>query len=146
MSKRIQAYFRSEDEAEGAKTSLIPYGVGDMEVSALTDPLRIDGKHRRNILLPLVPYNNSAMAGGAFGAVGSADIATGPVVVPSVALNDDELDRGDLGRDSEHSEVYANDGDLDDINYVMDLKVADESYHEVVETLRGKHAYVEVFD
>ncbi|WP_150266562.1 hypothetical protein [Paenibacillus tepidiphilus] len=146
MSKRIQAYFRSEDEAEGAKTSLIPYGVGDMEVSALTDPLRIDGKHRRNILLPLVPYNNSAMAGGAFGAVGSADIAAGTVVVPSVALNDDELDRRDLGRDPEHSEVYAQDGDLDDIRYVMDLKIADERYHEVVEVLRGKHAYVEVFD
>lgn len=60
MTKRIQAYFSTEDAAEGAKTALIPYGVEGIEVSALTDPLDTGGNNRRNILMPLAPYNTSA--------------------------------------------------------------------------------------
>lgn len=64
MTKRIQAYFSTEDAAEGAKTALIPYGVEGIEVSALTDPLDTGGNNRRNILIPLAPYNTSATAAG----------------------------------------------------------------------------------
>lgn len=39
MTKRIQAYFRTEDEAEGAKTALLSFDVEGLDVGALTDPL-----------------------------------------------------------------------------------------------------------
>jgi hypothetical protein len=149
MSRRIQAYFRTEDEAEGAKTALIPYGVDNLEVSPLTDPLKTDGNYRNNILIPLVPYNNSAMTGGAFGATGAV-AGSGPIagapIVPAIDVNDgpDDLDNRSAGDVRTHGEF--DDRDMDDLRYVMEVKVADGKQDEVIEALRRKRAYVEIFD
>lgn len=147
MSRRIQAYFRTESEAEGAKTALIPYGVEDLEVSPLTDPLDLAGNTRTNILLPLAPYNNSAMTGGAFGVAGTTGALGGAAVVPAVDL-DEGLDRSDIGNDNEarRDADVNNEADLSEVHFVMALKVAENHFNEVVETLRGKEAYVEVFE
>lgn len=137
MTKRIQAYFENEDEAEGAKTALIPFGVTDIEVSALTDPLDNGANRERNILLPLVPYNTSAMAGGAFGAGGAAGPISGVVIVPGISDDNDLDDNSVRGTDNRG---------LDDFHYVMALKVPEGKHNEVVEILRGKHAAVEIFE
>ncbi|AIQ60387.1 hypothetical protein [Paenibacillus borealis] len=148
MTKRIQAYFSTEDAAEGAKTALIPYGVEGIEVSALTDPLDTGGNNRRNILIPLAPYNTSATAaGGVYAAGGAAGPLTGAAIVPGVTV-DDDLGRTDDERTAGevHSGSDLKSSDLDNLHYVMDLKVAENHYNEVVEVLRGKQAYVEIFD
>jgi hypothetical protein len=148
MTKRIQAYFSTEDAAEGAKTALIPYGVEGIEVSALTDPLDTGGNNRRNILIPLAPYNTSATAaGGVYAAGGATGPLTGAAIVPGVTV-DDDLGRTDGERTSGevHSGSDLKNSDLENLHYVMDLKVAENHYNEVVEVLRGKQAYVEIFD
>lgn len=66
MAKQIQAYFRTEDEAEGARASLQAYRTEHLEVGALDETL---GRETR-VLIPLVPYNNtgSVSTGGSAGA------------------------------------------------------------------------------
>lgn len=147
MTKRIQAYFSTEDAAEGAKTALIPYGVEGIEVSALTDPLDTGRNSRRNILLPLAPFNTSATAaGGVYSTGGAAGPLTGAAIVPGVVA--DEPGRVEEGRTEGevHSSSDLRNSDLENLHYVMDLKVAENHYNEVVEVLRGKQAYVEIFD
>ncbi|WNS43661.1 hypothetical protein [Paenibacillus sp. MMS20-IR301] len=148
MTKRIQAYFSSEDAAEGAKTALIPYGVEGIEVSALTDPLDTGRNSRRNILVPLAPFNTSATAaGGVYSTGGAAGPLTGAAIVPGVALDDDSGRVDDERTAGEvHNGSDLKDSDLENLHYVMDLKVAENHYNEVVEVLRGKQAYVEIFD
>lgn len=150
MSTRIQAYFRTEDEAEGAKTALIPYGVDNLEVSPLTDPLSTDRNYRNNIMIPLVPYNNSAMtSGGGYGSAGGAGGA-GPIVgAPLVAAIDatdgpDALDNRSAG--DVRSGLDFSDDDYDNLRYVMEVKVDEAKQTEVIEALRRKHAFVEIFD
>ncbi|ASA23697.1 hypothetical protein [Paenibacillus donghaensis] len=153
MTKRIQAYFRTEDEAVGAQTSLIAYNLENSEVSRLTDPLNTSRSQGRNILLPLVPYNNASTGGGIMGASGAsgtvanAAFAPGLVIPDAAGHRDLAEDKGPVDDDVKvlNSEEVT-DGDLDDLHYVMDLKVPEAQFDEVVRTLRGKHAFVEVFE
>ncbi|KWX76899.1 hypothetical protein [Paenibacillus jilunlii] len=147
MTTRIQAYFRTESEAEGAKTALIPYGVEGIEVSELTDPLD-KGDHRsRNILLPFVPYNNSAMTGGAYGVAGATGTVSGAAIVPGIGVDNDLGDNTDTSHAGDvRSATDVDDRDLSDVNYVMDLRVPEAKRNEVVEVLRGKQAFVEIFE
>ncbi|MNR51829.1 hypothetical protein D3C85_1715640 [compost metagenome] len=87
------------------------------------------------------------MTGGAFGVAGTTGTLNGAAVVP-VVDPDDGLERSDINNDDGlRRNADANrDVDLSDVNIVMSLKAAEEHYNEVVETLRGKHAYVEVFE
>lgn len=148
MSKRIQAYFRTESDAEGAKTSLISYNVEGLEVWPLDDRLS-NGSSNRNFLFPLIPYNSAATAAGTGGATTGTYAGTGagagalPGIAVPEALDDTErrFDEDGLEKTAELA-----DGDLDDLHYVMELKVSSENYLDVIKTLRHKHAFVEVFD
>lgn len=144
MTRKIQAYFRTENEAEGAKTALFAYNVDGLEVWPLTDPLGRD----RNILFPIAPFSNTSVAAGTVGSLGAESTpAAGAMLVPGLAgsqRRDDEDDHYRVDEDQISANVA--DGDLDDLHYVMDLNVAEENYNEVVEILRGKSAYVEVFE
>jgi len=144
MTKRIQAYFRTEDEAEGARISLLPYNTETVDIGPLTDPLN---RENRNILLPLVPLNNGAMPGGTFGTYGTT-ASGGPVgIVPGVAAAAADNLNGTDNRTEDHfAENPLDDRDLDDLHYVMELKIDDINYFEVIDILRNKHAYVEVFE
>ncbi|MBT2288862.1 hypothetical protein J7E73_06855 [Paenibacillus albidus] len=145
MMKRIQAYFRTEDEAQGAKTSLIAYNVDVPEVSELTDTLGRD----RNILFPILPLNNSSMAAGAAGAAGSpsGNPAAGAVLAPGLADSETSGDaEGRIHEDQVREAKDVDDRDLDDLRYVMELKVPEAHFNEVIQVLRGKHAFVEVFE
>ncbi|AIQ14043.1 hypothetical protein [Paenibacillus durus] len=142
MTRRIQAYFRTEDEAEGAKTALLSFDADGLDVWALTDPLKTDNR----LLLPLVPTNNLAGGGSTFGAFGAAPAAVsviaGDVDEGRAPLSgDDSLGTDDLRADR----MYA-DGDLEGLHYVMEIKVTDEDFNGVVHTLRSKNAFVEIFD
>ncbi len=149
MTRKIQAYFRTENEAEGAKTSLIAYKVDGLEVWPLTDPLDRD----RNILFPIAPFSNTSVAAGTVGSLGAESTpAAGAMLVPGLAASqtrDDEDDHYRVDEDKISANVAdgdLEDGDLDDLHYVMELNVAEDNYNEVVEILRGKRAYVEVFE
>ncbi|MFD1772837.1 hypothetical protein [Paenibacillus rhizophilus] len=142
MTRRIQAYFRTEDEAEGAKTALLSFDAEGLNAGALTDPLGED----RRLLLPLMPPNNLAGSGSTFAAFGAA-----PAAVPVVTA-DNNADRaplsGDdsLGTDDLRADRMYSGGDLDHLHYVMEIKASDEDFNAVVHTLRSKNAYVEIFD
>ena len=147
-TRRIQAYFRTEDEAEGAKTSLISYNVEGLEVSQLTDPLDSGARGDRNILVPLVAYTNTSMSGGLAGVGGTTGTVAGnAAILPAItALDPTDDNRKDLKGGEVRNDTEVVDADLDNLHYVMELKVPRENYLEVIETLRNKHAFVEVFE
>ncbi|WP_018887754.1 hypothetical protein [Paenibacillus massiliensis] len=151
MSKLIQAYFRTEDEAEAARYSLQAYQTSDVEVGALESSL---GRDKR-LLIPIVPYNTTgSMTGGAVGGI-SAPGSTGPDSVSVVSTNDFKEARSrDDDRDDEvpsnpvlldADDVYSSEHN-DDLRYVLSVKVAESDYDQVVNKLRAGHAFIEKFD
>ncbi|MFP4977170.1 hypothetical protein ACE6ED_17325 [Paenibacillus sp. CN-4] len=142
--RRIQAYFRTEDEAVGAQTALLGYSTEGGEVSALTDPL---GRERQ-ILIPIVPFNTGNSGSGIGVSPATAGAVGGGAVVPGVLAGDtvDDDNRPADREDEPLTNDAVADGDLDDLHYTMELKVSEADYDAVVHALRQKHAYVEVFD
>ncbi|MBY9079615.1 hypothetical protein KIH86_08625 [Paenibacillus sp. HN-1] len=144
MTKRIQAYFRTEDDAEGAKTALIGYKADGLDVWALTDPLGND----RNLLVPLLPVNN---LGGISTGTAPASYGAAPAAYPAVvaAAGGEAVDgtsrNNNSGIGDGRTQAY-DDADLGDLRYVMEIKASDDDFDAVVHTLRSKNGYVEVFE
>ncbi|WP_025720219.1 hypothetical protein [Paenibacillus polymyxa] len=156
MAKQIQAYFRTEDEAEGARASLQAYRTEHLEVGALDDAL---GRETR-VLIPLVPYNNtgSVSTGGSAGAAIPAAGVYGENILPDA--KDDQINSGSAQRDLDEdrngttnhdggllraTDVYIN-GDQDELRYVLSAKVNDADYDEVIYKLRSNRGYVSQLD
>ncbi|WP_226003491.1 hypothetical protein [Paenibacillus sp. BJ-4] len=156
MAKQIQAYFRTEDEAEGARASLQAYRTEHLEVGRLDSAL----SRETRVLIPLVPYNNTSTVstGGSVGAAIPATGAYGEDILPDTEndeanrsstqrdLNEDrsgmmDHDRGLLGA----TEVYIN-GDQDELRYVLSAKVNDADYDEVIYKVRSNRGYVAQLD
>ncbi|MCJ8011697.1 hypothetical protein MUG84_08015 [Paenibacillus sp. KQZ6P-2] len=159
MTKQIQAYFKTEDDAETAKTKLIGTDTDHLEVSRLGTAL--DGDRR--ILLPIAPVNiaGNMNTGGAVGAGGAPGIAYAALVIPVVdgendiyrQSEDTSPEERSLRRDLNEDEPLfgiadANAGldDTRDLKYVLSCNVKDEIYSEVVNKLRESGGYVEIFD
>ncbi|WIV18437.1 hypothetical protein QPK24_18905 [Paenibacillus polygoni] len=149
MSKRIQAYFRTEDEAEGARTSLQVYATEQLEVGALESAIG----RERHILLPFVP--NSAGSGaasgtGGVGVTGTGGSAQGLPIVPVITDEDPkEVVSADVNGNREGGILNAEDvssADLGDLRYVLSCKVNDEEYNDVVNKIRQNGGYVESFE
>ncbi|MFM9279214.1 hypothetical protein [Paenibacillus jiagnxiensis] len=145
MPKQIQAYFKTEDEAEGARTSLQAYRTEHLEVGQLDGTL---GRDRR-LLIPFVPYNTagSMNTGGAAGAV-AAGTGYSDRVVPVVSdRNEEGVRREDLQDTGllDAADVFSSE-DNDKLQYVLSAKVDDADYEEIVRKLRANHAYVDRFD
>jgi hypothetical protein len=144
MSKQIQAYFQTEDQAEGAKTTLIGYKTEHLEVSKLENSIG----RKANPIVPLVAMNPSGNMGtsGAIGVTGTGGI-TGNNVVPVVVGNDIESDTTKGSNVSEQSDLTnAADTTKDNyeaLNYVLSAKVEDEHYDEIVQKLRQVNAHIE---
>ncbi|OAB34177.1 hypothetical protein [Paenibacillus glacialis] len=141
MSRQIQAYFQTEDQAEGAKTTLHTYETEHVEVSKLVESI----KGNNNLLLPLVAINpvGSINTAGIMGAGGVAGIN----LVPSLEVNDDvdsNMQRESVVIKDEVSFDSAD--DYGDLNYVLVAKVQAEQYDDIVQKLREHHAYVEKID
>ncbi|AOZ91873.1 hypothetical protein [Paenibacillus crassostreae] len=144
MSEQIQAYFQTEDQAEGAKTSLIGYKTENLEVSRLETTI---GRNR-NLQLPLVAFNPSGNinTAGSLGVPGTGGIA-GNNIVP---IMDDIDDRSDVESESninktgdltDAGDVDTN--DYDNLKYVLVAKVEDEHYDEIIQKLRQNGAHIE---
>lgn len=133
MSKQLQAYFRTEDEAEGARTTLLTYKTEHLEVSPLMDSLN----RGTNILVPIIPWNGTAAGAGNAGASPGSAGGTGlpAAVVGAPDRNDDWVDNPDI-----------NDADFDDLKYTLTAKVRDEDYEEIIRKLRANNAFVERFE
>ncbi|WP_435924515.1 hypothetical protein [Paenibacillus sp. DYY-L-2] len=159
MSKHIQAYFKSEDQAEGARTSLLPYEMDQVEVSSLDHSIG----RSHNLLLPLLPLNSTSVnTGGTYGAIGVPGTVTAQNVLPVMAVRDQDERDGlvngerpdpDLDRASRDSELApvmdvtgATDDDFDNLRYVLTAKVKDEDYEGIVHKLRTHGAFVEHLD
>lgn len=159
MTKQIQAYFKTEDDAETAKTKLIGTRTEHLEVSRLATGIDND----RRVLLPIAPANmvGNMNTGGAVGAGGVPGIAYTAPVVP---LADDE---NDIYRQSEDTppeervtprdtnndeplfgvaDATPSPDDFGDLDYVLSCKVDDANYEDVVNKLRTSGGYVEIFD
>ncbi|WP_054958129.1 hypothetical protein [Paenibacillus dakarensis] len=141
MSKQIQAYFRTESEAEGARTSLQTYHVDQLEVGQLQESLG----QRPNLIVPLVPWSLTGTGGGAMGTgTATGTIGNGPGAVVPVVPRPDDVPEAD--RDDWVDGDALSDSDYDDLKYVLSCKVSDAEYEEIVQVLRRKHAYVERFE
>ncbi|HEY2492765.1 MAG TPA: hypothetical protein VGI33_07635 [Paenibacillus sp.] len=149
MAKHIQAYFKTENQAESSKTTLLTYKTEHLEVSKLTNTIG----RSSNVLIPLVANDPSGnvITGNVVG-VGSipGSVTTGNVLPiaertdtanPNVAgeENSDEqgslLESGDTATD-----------DYDDLRYVLVAKVEEIHYNEIIQKLRRNGAYVESVD
>lgn len=146
MPKQIQAYFKTEDEAEGARTSLQAYWTEHLEVGRLDGTL---GRDRR-LLIPFVPYNTagSMNTGGAAGAV-AAGTGYSDRAIPVVSDGNEEGVRREELQDTpgllDATDVFSSE-DNDKLQYVLSAKVHDADYEEIVSKLRANHAYVDRFD
>ncbi|MEF2968901.1 hypothetical protein V3851_24240 [Paenibacillus sp. M1] len=157
MTKHIQAYFQNEDQAESARTSLLPFEMDLVEVSSLDHSI---GRNH-NLLVPLLPLNNGYSTANGVGVVGMPNTISAQGVIPVAALGDSddeermingeradtEKDRPDF--DSELSpvvDVTAADDDYENLKYVLTAKVKDAEYDDIVHKLRTHGAYVEHLD
>ncbi|MFC7681319.1 hypothetical protein [Paenibacillus sp. GCM10028914] len=145
MSKQIQAYFRTESEAEGARTTLQTYSIDHLEVGQLHENLG----RSTNIIVPLVPWNITGVGGTApgSGAAGGAAVAPGAVLgTKDLPGTERSEDLPEPERDEWVDRADLTDSDYDNLKYVLSGKVNDADYDEIVQVLRKNNAYVERFE
>ncbi|UKS30822.1 hypothetical protein LOZ80_18530 [Paenibacillus sp. HWE-109] len=121
MSKMIQAYFHTENQAEDAKVLLLKYNPDKLEVGRLPEGYTGNGR----VLLPLVDGVGTGTAVNPTNGVGVVG------VMPVVGALD--------------SERYLEE-DEDSLQYVLSAKVNDADYLGAVDLLRRNHAHLEKFD
>lgn len=126
MDKRIQAYFRTESEAESVRIKLKKYETKDMLMDELGEPMGADDR----LLVPLAaaaPTSSAGVAGSNYGAGG---------VIPQRGL-------GAYVGMHEAEEATDHDGEPHNLHFVISAKVKKEDYDEVVKTIRSNHGYLE---
>ncbi|TXK83718.1 hypothetical protein [Paenibacillus sp. N3.4] len=132
MSKMIQAYFHTENEAEDARISLLKYDPELLEVGSLEAGYSGEGR----LLIPLI-------AGA--GSVGGSGINNGVGIVGSygavASLLGDDVSIHDPAYTDEFKEE-----DLKDLHYVLSAKVKEADYSEAVSLLRHNHGHLEKLD
>lgn len=149
MAKQVQAYFATENQAEGSKTTLLTYKTEHLEVSKLVKSVG----RSSNVLIPLVAANpaGNMSTGGAGGAVGIPGILAGGDVVPMVKRNDTDTKPNSPDEENPNNQGSLLNGDTatdhyEGLEYVLVAKVEDHHYDEIVQKLRQNGAYVEIFD
>ncbi|AJS57547.1 hypothetical protein [Paenibacillus sp. IHBB 10380] len=149
MAKHIQAYFKTENQAEISKTTLLTYKTEHLEVSKLTNAIG----RRSNVLIPLVANDPSGnvFTGNVVGVGSTMGSVTPGNVVPIVERSDtansnvpDEENTDEQGALLESGDVTMD--DYDDLRYVLVAKVEDIHYHEIVQKLRQNGAHIESLD
>lgn len=145
MTKMIQAYFRTEDEAEGARASLQVYETEQLEVGTLGASVG----REKHILFPFVPNNGGMGTFSGTGGAGVAGVGTaqGVPVIPVITDNErEEAASADVNGNREGGILNAQDvssADLDDLRYVLSCKVKDKEYNDVVNKIRQSGGFVE---
>jgi hypothetical protein len=125
VSRHIQAYFETENEAEHIRTLLQTYDTESVEVSRLDDGY-LGG---RNIIVPIAAVGtDSANTGSGLGVNGA-----GAGIAPFTAVG--ALDEDELDADAHHN-----------LHYVLTAKVLEEEYEEVRNLIRHNRGHVERVD
>ncbi|MGG6313597.1 hypothetical protein [Paenibacillus macerans] len=154
MTKHIQAYFNTEDQVEGARLSLLPFEVEQVEAGHTVNELGVDDR----IQVPLLPVNNgmiSAAGSNSPGVVPLPGTARGAQsVLPVMALGDRNADDALNG---ERSEAVSGERPMESTSepidtgdapeggkYVLSARVKDSDYEHVVQKLREQGAYIPV--
>ncbi|MBP1999014.1 hypothetical protein J2Z69_000033 [Paenibacillus shirakamiensis] len=154
MSKHIQAYFQTESQAEGARTSLLSFETDNLEVGRLDHEIT----RGNQILDPVDPDTASSpiIGGGVFGAAGLTGTTAPQTVVPFVTTNNDTVDHAEANyegvdrerdvhqQDRREDSVVKQSGSTEDLKYVLSAKVKDEEVDDIVQKLRENGAHVEV--
>ncbi|GGH29512.1 hypothetical protein [Paenibacillus segetis] len=142
MSQYIQAYFKNEDEAEGARSSLLTMNVEHLEVGRLDDN---NGIISHNILHPILPLYGSVQAGENVVAAGYSGTTSSIGVIPVVARDiegEGSTDEG-IAADSAVDSNLSGDDDYGSLEYVLSAKVKEGDYENIVQKLRSQGAYVD---
>ncbi|OWR29344.1 hypothetical protein CDO73_14170 [Saccharibacillus sp. O23] len=151
MSKHIQAYFKTESEAEGARMSLMTFSTEQLEVGELQGGVGYGGdRGSGRVVVPLVPLagtSNAGFSGGVNGS-GGAGSMIGDQAVPVPAHRESGALGGQPIDKDEVDETYedASDADLRDLRYTLSAKVSEADYPAVVRKLRNNNGYVHVYD
>lgn len=144
MSKQLQAYFRTEDEAEGARTTLLTYKTEHLEVSPLQEPVN----RGVNIMVPLMPWHGSGTGSAvpSSGTIGGAGAPAAIVGTRAVADGERGEDEPAPDQDDWVDATDLSDVDWNELRYVLTAKVGDADYEDIVRKLRASNAFVERFD
>ncbi|MCM3701570.1 hypothetical protein [Paenibacillus macerans] len=151
MTKHIQAYFRTEDQVEGARISLLPYAPSQVEAGHVDDRLGEDDK----LLVQLLPVPSGSMnSGGTVGLPLPGTLRGSQSALPAFAFGD--RGAGDT-LNGEHSEAVSGEREMDPARdvidtgdepegwkYVLSAAVEDEDYDKIVQKLRAHGAYIPV--
>lgn len=136
MSKVIQAYFRTEDDAESARTKLLTFETQGLEVGEMLDAM--DGNRRF-----LFPF--AAVASPGYGSTtGMGSGVTGERGLGAVAAFtnlDDERNEHEIYDEEEVEELP-----VEDFRYVLSAEVKEEEYRDIIRIIRQNRGAVEVFD
>ncbi len=151
MTKHIQAYFRTEDQVEGARISLLSYAPDQVEAGRTDDRRGEDNK----LVVQLLPVPNGSMnSGGTVGLPLPGTLRGGQSALPIFAFGD--RGAGDT-LNGEHSEAVAGEREMDPARnvvdpgdgpegwkYVLSAAVKDEDYDRIVQKLRAHGAYIPI--
>lgn len=151
MTKHIQAYFRTEDQVEGARISLLSYAPGQVEAGHVDDRTGENDK----LLVQLLPVPSGSMnSGGTIGLPLPGTLRGGQSALPVFAFGN--RGTGDT-LNGEHSEAVAGEREMDpardvidtgdepeEWKYVLSAAVEDEDYDRIVQRLRDHGAYIPV--
>jgi hypothetical protein len=120
VTKAIQAYFRTENEAEDVRILLQKYDTDMLEVGVIED-----GVNRDDLFLPLAAgftSNGTGLNGaGAAAAVRDGDTAAIPLLGFAAAQDDEASDK---------------------LHYALSVQVNDSDYDEIVLLIRSNQGHV----
>ncbi|MFB6364207.1 hypothetical protein ACFCP7_09105 [Paenibacillus elgii] len=136
MSKAIQAYFHTENDAEDVRIKLQTYRVEQVEIGELDEAADRDTP----LLFPIAIAGAGTIPVG----VGYAGSEAGPIAATGAAVAGDYLGFRTLD-EAGHDQ----DGDgVDDrkLRYVLSTKVAEEQYDEIVDLIRYHRGHVAKLD
>ncbi|NHN30862.1 hypothetical protein [Paenibacillus agricola] len=122
MSKHIQAYFHTENEAEHVRILLQTYNIEALEVGKLDDGYQGD----RRVIVPVFGVGSDTTSG-----TGVTGNETG--VAPAAVMGG--VDDDDLDMDGHRN-----------LHYVLSVKVQEEDYEEIRNLIRRNSGHVERVD
>ncbi|MBP1962201.1 hypothetical protein [Paenibacillus aceris] len=121
MSRMIQAYFHTENQAEDARVLLLKYDPEMLEVGRLSEGYGGSGR----LLLPFMEGGGLISEANMNNKFGFVDVL--PTAAP---VSSDDV----------------NDGDVHALHYVLSAKVADADYAGAIDLIRRNHGHLEEFD
>ncbi|WP_068774709.1 hypothetical protein [Paenibacillus sp. FJAT-26967] len=137
MSKHIQAYFRTENDAEDVRIRLQTYQAEQIEVG------ETEGLDRQTGIL--APFGYAGTSGNI--AVPGTPVGTssGPAGFAAVNNGEAEHDPDKIVR-GQNDSLFGGDDDYENLRYVLSAKVPENDYQEIVELIRNNNGYVEKMD